>query len=314
MQIPTENKVIRIEDFGGPEQLHERTLPIPVPGAGELLIKVAAAGVNPVDFKIRAGKYPGIARDRLPLVLGRDVAGTVVMCGPSTSALKEGTKIFAMPAMERGGYAEYVLVKESEAASKPGSIDFIAAGGVPLAALTAWQGLFRYGGLMSGQRVLIHGGSGGVGHFAIQFAKAKGAQVATTVSGQHMDFVRGLGADIVIDHERQRFEDQVSDVDLVFDLVDGETQERSWNVLKRGGVMVSTLKEPSRERAAEHSARACRHTTQESGADLSQIGQLIDAGKVNVVIAKTFTFEEAAIAQQFLEQSHPAGKVVLKLV
>jgi NADPH:quinone reductase-like Zn-dependent oxidoreductase len=314
MQTPAQNKAICIEDFGGPEQLHEKILPMPVPAAGELLIKVAAAGVNPVDFKIRAGKYPGVQRDKLPYVLGRDISGTVVACGPSTSLLKEGTKIYAMPGIDRGGYAEYVLVKESEVALKPGCLDFIAAGGVPLAALTAWQGLFNYGGLKEGQHVLIHGGSGGVGHFAIQFAKAKGAHVTTTVSRQHADFVRKLGADVVIDRESQRFEDKTEEVDLVFDLVGGETQDRSWQVLKRGGTLVSTLAEPSKEKAAERGARACRYTTRESGADLAEIGRLIETGKVNVVVAKTFRFEEAAAAQQFLEQEHPAGKVVLALV
>jgi NADPH:quinone reductase-like Zn-dependent oxidoreductase len=314
MQVPAARKVIRIEEFGGPERLHERSVPVPVPGPGELLVKVAAAGVNPVDFKIRAGKYPAVQRDKLPYILGRDVSGTVVQCGPSTSHLVEGTKVFAMPAIDRGGYAEYVVVKEREMASKPGSIDFIEAAAIPLAALTAWQGLFKYAELKQGQRVLIHGGSGGVGHFAIQFAKFKGAHVTTTVSGQHAQFVRELGADVVVDHEKQRFEDETDEVDVVFDLVDGETQERSWQVLKRGGVLVSTLKEPSRERAAERGARACRYTTQESGADLAEIGRLIDTGKVKVIVTKTFPFEEAAAAQQFLEREHPAGKVVLRLV
>jgi NADPH:quinone reductase-like Zn-dependent oxidoreductase len=314
MQVPAANKVVRIEEFGGPEVLHGAIVPVPVPGPGELLVKVAAAGVNPVDSKIRAGKYPAVQRDKLPYILGRDVSGTVVQCGPSTSHLAEGTKIFAMPGIDRGGYAEYVVVKESEMAPKPGSLDFIEAGGVPLAALTAWQGLFKYAELEKGQRILIHGGSGGVGHFAIQFAKVKGAYVTTTVSGRHAQFVRGLGADVVVDHEKQRFEDETEEVDVVFDLVDGETQERSWQVLKRGGVLVSTLKEPSRERAAERGARACRYTTQESGADLTEIGRLIDAGKVKVVVAKTFPLEEAALAQEFLEQEHPAGKVVLRLV
>jgi NADPH:quinone reductase-like Zn-dependent oxidoreductase len=314
MQTATVSKVVRIEEFGGPEVMHERTIPLPVPGPGELLVKVAAAGVNPVDSKIRAGKYPAVQRDKLPYTLGRDVSGTVVQCGSSTSKLKDGTKIFAMPGIDRGSYAEYVVVKESEMAPKPGSLDFIAAAGVPLAALTAWQGLFRYGELKKGQRVLIHGGSGGVGHFAIQFAKLRGAHVATTVSGQHIQFARELGADLVIDHEKQRFEEETGEVDLVFDLVDGEMQERSWQILKRGGVLVSTLKEPSKEQAAARGARGCRYTTQESGAELAEIGRLIDADKVKVVIAKTFTLEQAAAAQEFLEHEHPAGKVVLRLV
>jgi NADPH:quinone reductase-like Zn-dependent oxidoreductase len=313
MQTPAETKVIRIEQFGGPEVLQGRTVPLPVPGAGEVLVRVAAAGVNPVDLKIRAGKYPAVQRDKLPYIPGRDVSGVVVQCGPSTSPLKEGTKVFAMPGIDRGGYAQYVVVKECEMAPKPAALSFIQAGAVPLAALTAWQGLFKYGNLKQGQRILIHGGSGGVGHFAIQFAKLKGAHVTTTVSGQHAQFVRELGADVVVDHEKQRFEDETGEVDMVFDLVGGETQERSWQILKRGGVLVSTLKEPSSERAAARGARGCRYTAQESGADLAEIGRLIDQDEVKVVIAKTFPIEEAAAAQEYLEREHPAGKVVLQV-
>jgi NADPH:quinone reductase-like Zn-dependent oxidoreductase len=314
MQTPTETKIIRIEKFGGPEVLQGRVVPLPVLRSGELLVKVAAAGVNPVDFKTRAGKYPAVQQDKLPYIPGRDISGVVVQCGPSTSPLKDGTKVFAMLGIDRGGYAEYVAVKETEAALKPGSLDFIGAGAVPLAALTAWQGLFKYAELKSGQRVLIHGGSGGVGPFAIQFAKVAGAHVTTTVSGQHVDFARGLGADVVVDHETLRFEDETGEVDVVFDLVGGETQERSWQVLKRGGVLVSTLTEPSAEKAAARGARGCRYMTQPSGEDLAKIAKLIDQDKVKVVVAKTFPFEEAAAAQEYLERQHPAGKVVLRLV
>jgi NADPH:quinone reductase-like Zn-dependent oxidoreductase len=171
-----------------------------------------------------------------------------------------------------------------------------------------------HGGLEAGQRVLIHGGSGGVGHFAIQFAKAKGAYVITTVSSSHVDFVRRLGADKVIDYKKERFEAEVGDVDLVFDLIGGETQERSWAILKRGGILISTLNEPSREMAAARGARGKRYTAAESGADLAEIAALIDSGKVKPVIAKTFPLEEAAAAQQFLERQHPAGKVILTVV
>jgi NADPH:quinone reductase-like Zn-dependent oxidoreductase len=258
MQIPESRKVIQLEQFGGPEVLRERTLAVPVPGPGELLVKVAAAGVNPVDHKIRTGHYPAVQRDKLPYIPGRDLSGTVVQCGISTSPLKEGTKIFAMPSIDHGTYAEYVLVKESEAAPKPGAIDFIHAAAVPLAAWTAWQGLFKYGDLREGQRA---------------------------------EFVRGLGADVVIDYEKQRFEMESDNVDLVFDLVNGDMQERSWEVLKRGGALVSTLKEPSKERAAAKKARACRYLVQESGADLVEINKLIDAGKVQAMVARTFPFE-----------------------
>ena len=311
--IATSMKVVRIDEFGGLEVLHEQTVKVPAPGNGEVLVKNEAAGVNPVDYKIRGGKYPAVKQDKLPYVLGRDVSGTVVQCGPSVKSFADGDALFAMPGIDRGGYAQYVLIKEDEAARRPKSLDAIAAGAVPLAALTAWQGLFRHGRLQKGQRVLIHGGSGGVGHFAVQFAKAKGAYVATTVSSQHADFVRKLGADQVIDYKAQRFEDELDDVDMVFDLVAGETQDRSWSVLKRGGIMVSTLTEPSREKAAEHGARGMRFLVEESGEDLAEIGRLIEAGQVRPIVAKTFSLEKAADAQRFLEQEHPAGKVVLAI-
>jgi NADPH:quinone reductase-like Zn-dependent oxidoreductase len=306
-------RVILISEFGGPEVLRLENIPIPAPGAGELLVKVAAAGVNPVDYKIRGGGYPAVKQDKLPFVLGRDVAGTVVECGASTSGFSKGDRLFAVPGIGRGGYAEFAVVKVTEAAAMPSSLTFIQAGGVPLAALTAWQGLFKHGDLKAGQRVLIHGGSGGVGHFAVQLAKAKGALVATTVSSQQLEFVRHLGADQAIDYEAQRFEDVLEKVDVVFDLVGGETQQRSWQVLKQGGVLVSTLTEPSQEQAAAHGAKGLRYTVTESGADLATIGGLIAAGEVRPVITKTYQLQEAATAQEFLEHQHPPGKVVLSI-
>src|SRR5579871_2366396 len=228
-------KAVRIHSFGDPSVLVLEKLPVGQPGEGEILLKVEAAGVNPVDYKIRAGKYPAVKQDQLPIVLGRDVAGTVDSVGAGTDGVKPGDSIYAMLGQDRGGYTEYVIVKTAEAAHMPAKLNFVSAGAVPLAALTAWQGLFDHGGLREGQRVLIHGGSGGVGHFAIQFAKARGARVYTTVSADSRGFVRELGADEAIDYKTQRFEDVARDIDLVYDLVAGETQQRSWSVLKRGG-------------------------------------------------------------------------------
>ncbi|MCW2284126.1 NADPH:quinone reductase-like Zn-dependent oxidoreductase [Rhodoblastus acidophilus] len=304
-------KVIRFERFGGPEVLHEAEVEPPAPQNTEMLVRNEAAGVNPVDYKIRSGAYPAVKQDRLPYTPGRDVSGVVVACGPDVTRFKPGDAIFAMPGIERGGYADHVLVREEEAAARPTAVDAVAAGATPLAALTAWQGLFRHGGLKAGQRVLIHGGAGGVGHFAVQFAKAFGAEVATTVSARHVEFAQKLGADVVVDYQTQHFEDEVGDVDLVFDLVDGDTQERSWKVLKVGGALISTLAQPSLEKAAGLVARALRYTVEESGPDLVEIAGLIDAGKVRPVVAKTFGLAEAAQAQQFLQTEHPAGKVVL---
>jgi NADPH:quinone reductase-like Zn-dependent oxidoreductase len=302
---------VRIESFGGPEVLRLQQIPVPEPGAGEILLKIRAAGVNPVDYKIRSGKYPAVKGDMLPYTLGRDACGSVAACGAGVTGFAISDLVYAMPGIDRGGYAEYVILKESEAARKPTALDDVAAGAVPLAALTAWQGLFRHGRLTAGQRVLIHAGSGGVGHFAIQFAKAKGAHVITTVSADNIDFVRRLGADEVVDYKQQLFEDVVREVDMVFDLLGGETQERSWSVLKKGGILVSTLTEPSPEKAAALGVRGTRYTAEESGAELAEIGRLIDAGKIKPMVSRTFPLQEAVAAQIAMEQGHSQGKIVL---
>jgi NADPH:quinone reductase-like Zn-dependent oxidoreductase len=227
---------------------------MPVPQADEVLVKVNAASVNPVDYKTRSGKS-AVKQNQLPMVLGRDVAGIVEQCGSAATHFKKGSEVYALLDREHGGYAEYVIVKERDLATKPAQLDFIQAAAVPMAAVTAWQGLFDHGNLKAGQHVLIHGGAGGVGHLAVQCAKARGARVSTTASKQDLEFVRSLGADQVID-KAEEFEDSVRDVDLVFDLVNGETQDRSWAVLKQGGTMVSTLTKPSAERAKARGARA----------------------------------------------------------
>jgi NADPH:quinone reductase-like Zn-dependent oxidoreductase len=213
--------------------------------------------------------------------------------------------------IDRGSYAEYVLVRPNEAAPKPAPLSHIEAAAVPLAALTAWQGLFDHGHLEAGQTVLIHGGSGGVGHFAIQFAKVKGATVFTTVSAQNLDFVGELGADCGINYEAQRFEEIARDVDLVLDLVGGETRERSWSVLKPAGVLVSALGEPSREEAMRHRALGVGYRAQPNAGQLAEIGRLIDQGKVRPVVMASYPLAEARQAHERLERGHVRGKIVL---
>jgi NADPH:quinone reductase-like Zn-dependent oxidoreductase len=210
-----------------------------------------------------------------------------------------------------GGYAEYVVLDEDAIATKPSELDHEHAAAIPLAGQTAWQGLFRHGGLKAGQSVLIHGGSGGVGHFAVQFAKSKGARVLTTVSTDNVAFARSLGADVVIDYKKQRFEDAASGLDMVFDLIDGETRERSWKLLKKGGVLVSTLTDPSREKAKEFGVRAMRYTVEADGDELAEIAKLVASGKVKPHIQKAFPLKAAAEALAAVEMGHSVGKVVL---
>jgi len=301
-------RAIRIHRFGGPEVLQLDDIDKPSTDGGKLRIKVAAAGVNPVDYKIRRGGYPGVSDADLPITLGKDVAGVVEV---AAGDFKVGDEVYAHMTWPDGAYLDYAVVAPSGAAAKPKSIDMIAAGGVPLAATTAWQGLFDHGGLKSGQTVLIHGASGGVGGFAVQFAKAKGARVIATASGAGLQTVRDYGADAVVDYKTQRFEDVAHDVDLVFDLIGGDTQARSFAVLKPGGTLISTVQNPDAAKAAEKHLKAERYMATPNGEDLAEIAALIDAGKVKVVVAKTFPLVQAADAHRFLENDHPIGKVVL---
>jgi NADPH:quinone reductase-like Zn-dependent oxidoreductase len=302
---------MRIHGFGESEVLHADDVEPSAADASQVLVRVQAASVNPVDFKIRSGKYPAVKEDRLPYTLGRDVSGIVEKCGAQANLFKVGDEVFGMVGIGGGGYAEKVVLDQAAITLKPPNLDPVHAAAIPLAGQTAWQGLFRHGGLEAGQSVLIHGGSGGVGHFAIQFAKAKGARVLTTVSTANVAFARSLGADVVIDYKTQRFEDEVSDLDMVFDLIDGETRERSWKLLKRGGVLVSTLTDPSRERAKALGVRALRYTVEADRRELAEIADLVAAGRVKPHVAKTYPLEKASLALTAVEREHPVGKVVL---
>jgi NADPH:quinone reductase-like Zn-dependent oxidoreductase len=294
-------KVVRIHRFGGPESLEIEDVPMPKPVDDEVVLRVYAAGVDPID---KAGV-------RLPAPVGREVSGVVELCGVRARAFRRGDEAFALLGLDRGGYADYVVVKATEVAPKPRNLDHIHAAAVPLAGLTAWQGLFVHGRLQPGQRVLIHGGASGVGHLAIQMAKAKGAFVATTVAGEDIEFARSLGADRVIDQERERFEQMGERVNLVFDLVAGQTQERSWGVLARGATLVSPLSEPSQYRALQLGVRALRYTVQPNAAQLAEIGRWVEAGKIHPHVSRVYALELVGEAQRFLESGLVRGKIVL---
>ena len=305
---------VRIHRFGGPDVLQIDELEPSLPDASQVLVGVKAASVNPVDFKIRNGQYPAVKEDRLPYTLGRDVSGVVEKCGAQATQFKIGDEVFGMVGIGGGGYAEKAVLDQHALALKPPLLDHPHAAAIPLAGQTAWQGLFRHGELHSGQSVLIHGGSGGVGHFAIQFAKAKGARVLTTVSTDNVAFARDLGADAVIDYKSQRFEDLAKDLDMVFDLIGGETRERSWKLLKRGGVLVSTLSEPTQETADRYGVRALRYTVEADGGELAEIADLVASGKVKPHVQRAFLLDQVASAMAVVEHGGSAGKIVLSLV
>jgi len=307
-------KAVRIHEYGGPEVLRYEEAPRPQAGSGEVLIRVHAAGVNPVDWKVRAGYAKDRLKYKMPFIPGWDVSGAIEAVGRGVSRLKTGDEVYSRPDISRdGAYAEYIAVKESEVALKPKSIDHVNAAAVPLAALTAWQALYDGAKLSAGQTVLIHGAAGGVGTFAVQFAKLKGARVIGTASKKNHDFLRSLGADEMIDYNTTKFEDVVHDVDAVLDTITGETADRSYQVIKKGGVYVSILMPPSQEKAAAHGIRAAHTFVQANVEQLAEIAKLIDSGKLKIVIEKVFPLAEARAAQELNAQGHTRGKIVLRV-
>ena len=308
------NQAVRIHQFGPSGVLHPEIIERPEPGAGEMLVRVEAASVNPVDLKMRSGKYPPTKADSLPLILGRDLAGVIEKLGNDVADFSPGDEIYGLLDRDRGAYARYVVVKPEEAAHKPANLGFVEAAAVPLAGLTAWQGLYDQGGLKAGQRVLIHGGAGGVGHLAIQFAKISGATVITTASDKDRQFLAGLGADLVIDHKTQAFDELLADdpVDLVFDVVGGDTRDRSFAIIKKGGMLVSTLGKPDASKGADQNIRIAGYMTTANRGQLEQITRLIEAGEVVPHIADTLPLTEAAKAHDELENQHIQGKIVLR--
>jgi NADPH:quinone reductase-like Zn-dependent oxidoreductase len=227
--------------------------------------------------------------------------------------LKEGDDVFALLDRDHGGYAEFVVAKSDSVAPKPQKLDHIHAAAVPLAAITAWQGLFDHGKLKAGERVLIHGAAGGVGHFAVQFAKIRGAHVIATARAEDHELLLGLGADEVIDYVNEWFEDHAGNVDLVLDLVAGDTQKRSWKSLRRGGRMVSTLQAPSKADGALREAKGESFMARPNRGELEEIGRLIDEGKVKVIVEQTMPIRDVRRAHEFIENAHVRGKLVLEV-
>jgi NADPH:quinone reductase-like Zn-dependent oxidoreductase len=307
-------KAIRIHNYGGPEVLKYEDAPRPQPQAGEVLVRVHAAGVNPIDWKVREGEMKDFWPHEFPLILGWDMSGVVEELGKGVSRFKIGDEVYGLPDPTRGGaYADHIVVRETELALKPDSLHHIRAAAVPLAVLTAWQALFDTAELQPGQRVLIHAGSGGVGHFAVQLAKWKGAYVFATASTKNQDLLRKLGVDEPIDYTQQRFENVARNIDIVLDTIGGETQERSWSVLMKGGVLVSLVQPPSEEKAKELGVRAAFLGAKPNGEELAEIAKIIDAGKLAPVIDRILPLSEARRAHELSQSGHVRGKIVLRV-
>ncbi|MFE0702045.1 NADP-dependent oxidoreductase [Streptomyces sp. NPDC058872] len=302
-----------VEQWGGPENLVEREVERPEPGLNEVLVRVHAAGVNPVDWKTRASGAL-VAWGDVPVV-GWDVSGTVAAVGPGVGAFRPGDEVFGMPLFPRqaGGYAEYVVAPARHLAPKPSSLTHVEAAALPLAALTAWQALVDTADVRPGERVLVHAAAGGVGHFAVQIAKARGAYVIGTASAAKHDLVRGLGADEVIDYRTERFEDAASDVDVVLDGLGGETAERSLKVLRPGGRLV-TLPGPDDVPGAPDAVRALWMLVEPDHLGLREIAALVDRGALRPVVDAVLPLAEAAKAHEIGEQGRTTGKIVLTVV
>lgn len=299
---------------GGPEVLTVSEIPAPRPGPGQVLVKVKAAGINPVDVAVRAGYYPLLGEP--PFTIGWDIAGTVEALGDGVTAFKAGDEVFGMPYFPKqaAAYAEYAVAPANELAAKPKALDFDQAGGLPLAGLTAWQALVDAAGINAGHRVLIHAAAGGVGHLAVQIAKAKGAYVIATASTEKRDFVRSLGADEVIDYTATDFTAAVRDIDIVLEPIGGDHAAQSLKTLRPGGIITALLT-PSDAAKAEidrSGARFARIGVRPDGQALEQLAKLADAGKLKVDVAKAFPLEQAGAAHIFLG-TKPIGKVVLTI-
>ncbi len=305
---------VRIHGFGGPEQLVYEPAPRPRPKRGEVLIRVHAAGVNPVDWKTRQGEGVAGYIHGTGAILGWDVSGTVAALGPGTDAFRIGDEVFGMLRFPHPGsaYAEYATAPVTQIALKPKSLDHVHAAAVPLPALTAWQALFTVAGLKAGQRILIHGAAGGVGHLAVQLAKWKGAQVVGTTSARNAAFLRSLGAES-FDYTAAPFEKNLSGFDVVFDTVGGDAAERSFPILRKGGILVSILDKGNEVLAHKFGVRSVSMRVKTDGNGLAEIAGLIDAGALRPTVETVLALNEVRRAHELSQGGRVRGKIVLRV-
>lgn len=303
-------KAMTLHEYGDPDVLRAEELPTPEPTSGEVLVRVQAVSINPVDYKWRRnGPFK-----TFPVVLGWDVSGTVEALGPGVTDFRVGDEVFGMVRFPGEGraYAKYVAAPASHLAPKPAGLGHDGAAAMTLAALTAHQ-TFEKMGLRAGQTVLIHAGAGGVGHFAVQLARARGARVIATASGPNLDFVRGLGADEVVDYRERPFEERVSGVDAVLDTVGGDTQTRSFGVLPPGGWLVTIVGQPNAELAQERGVQAERILVHPSREHLELFSRLVASGQLRPHVSRTFPLEQVADAHRAQETGRTVGKIVLEV-
>ena len=310
--IPSTMKAVVAHEYGGPEVLKLEDVPVPQPKDDEVLVRVIASGVNPADPLILGGKYAKEFGTRLPLILGYDAAGVVVRTGANVTRLKAGDPVYAYLLMG-GGWAEYCLTNEREAAIIPKGTSFTQAAAVPLAALTAWQALVGTAKLEAGQTVLVHGGSGGVGSFAIQIAKTRSARVIATASTRNQELLKQLGADVTIDYTATKFEEVAKEVDVVLDPVGRDTLARSYSLVKPGGIIVSLVARCDPAQLAKYQIRGESLASHPDADELAEITKLIEAGKIKPVVTETLPLANAIKATQQAATHHTRGKLVLQI-
>jgi NADPH:quinone reductase-like Zn-dependent oxidoreductase len=331
-------KAFIVDRYGSNDGVRVGEIPAPELRDDDVLVQIHAASINPLDFKIRDGKLKRILPYRLPFILGNDLAGVVVRVGSGVRRFKPGDEVYARPETDRiGAFAEFISIKEDAVANKPKELTMEEAASIPLVGLTAWQALIERANLKRGQKVLIHAGSGGVGTFAIQLAKHLGAIVATTTSTANLDWVKRLGADIVIDYRKDDFETILHDYDAVLDTLGGEALEKSLRVLKSGGKLISISGPPDpdfatdigstwilrlamrllsyriRRRAKRHHVSYAFLFMRPSGDQLREIGSLIDSGIIRPVVDRVFPFESTKEALAYVEKGRAKGKVIVKV-
>lgn len=305
-------KAVIIRAYGGPEVLKLEDVPRPEPKANEVLVRVIAAGVNPIDAIIREGTYAKEFGTHLPLVPGYDIAGVVEKAGKKITKLKTGDAVYGY-VRGGGGYAEYAVASEEEVSPKPRSLSFVTAAAVPLAALTAWQALIDAAKLRAGQTVLIHGGSGGVGTMAIQIAKARGAHVIATASTPNQDLLKELGADVTVDYTTTKFEDVAKDVDVVLDSIGNDTLARSYLVVKKRGFVATLVSRLDQAELDKHGIRGASISVRPNTKELSEITKLIEAKRIKPVVTRMISLADAVNAQQQIATHHTRGKIVLRI-
>lgn len=310
-------KAVQINSYGGVEVLEvNQDASKPVASEGQVLVEVKAASINPFDWKVRAGYTKDYLKLDFPATMGGDFAGVVVGLGENAGDFKLGDEVFGQAAVFGGGtgaFAEFVAANIGKIAIKPKNIDFQEAASLPLVGVSALQALETHIGLKEGQKILIHGGAGGIGSIAVQVAKALGAYVATTAATRDLEFAKSLGVDEVVDFKTQKFEELLSDFDAVFDTAGGEVTDKSFKVLKKGGILVTMSGDPNMELAKSSEVEAIRQNTEGNRERLTRLAELVESGKVKPVVDKAFSLDEVKAAFTHLETGHPRGKVVLKV-